>query len=162
MTRATRTSMQRISVAGQCVLIVLGLSWAIFERPAPFVNVRWRDGLSPDARREAEIALYLENGEPAGEAWRYELASPRTADIAAVIGHPAVRDTHRLDRPHAAISADAGRGTLRVWWAGPFKGARGRAQFRTVFAVVGALTLLCAWFPGVARTRTRGGVEADL
>ena len=144
MTVATRASIHRISTAGQCALIVLGVTWALFERPAPYVNVRWRGGLSAEARRTAEIHLYLENGEPAGEAWRYELASPRPADIAAIIRHPDVQDTHRIDRGDATISADAGRGTLRVWWAGPFKGARGRLAFRVVFAVIGVVTLVCA------------------
>ena len=145
MTPSTLGSIQRISVAGQCVLIVLGIAWAIFERPAPFVNVRWRDGLSAEARRRAESQLYLENREPSGPAWRYELTSPRAAEIAAIIGHPDVQDTHRIERHNATISADAGRGTLRVWWAGPFKGSRSRFEFRAVFGVVGIVTLLCAW-----------------
>jgi hypothetical protein len=144
MMLVTRQSMHRISAAGQCALILLSLSWAVFERPAPFVNVRWRDGLSAEARREAEIQLYLENGEPAGEAWRYELASPRKADIAAILAHPDVEDTHRIERQNATISADAGRGELRVWWGGPFKGAQGRLEFRAVFGVIGIITLLSA------------------
>jgi hypothetical protein len=153
MTPGTRRSMHRISAAGQCLLILLSISWAVFERRAPFVNVRWRDGLSTEARRQAEIQLYLENGEPAGEAWRYELASPRTADIAAIIVHPDVQDTHRIERHNATISADAGRGELRVWWAGPFKGAHSRLEFRAVFGVIGIITLFCASF---SRRRSAG------
>jgi hypothetical protein len=146
MTPATRELIHRIAVAGQCVLIVLCMAWAILERPAPYVNVRWREGLSANTRQMAESELYLENGELAGEAWRYELASPRTADIRAIIAHPDVQDTHRIERSTATLSADAGRGTLRVWWAGPFKGADGRLEFRAVFGVLGIVSLLCTAF----------------
>ena len=144
MTLSSLGSIHRISVAGQCVLIVLGVGWAVFERTAPFVSVRWRDGLSTAARRKAESQLYLENGEPSGPAWRYELTSPRAADIRAIIDHPDVQDTYRIERHNATISADAGRGTLRVWWAGPFKGTRSRLRFRVVFGAIGIVTLLCA------------------
>ena len=64
MTPATRELIRKTAVGGQCVLILLGVAWAIFERPAPLVNVRWRDGLSTEARRRTEIELYLQNGEP--------------------------------------------------------------------------------------------------
>jgi hypothetical protein len=146
MTLVTQDSIKRTSVAGQWVLIALCMGWAFFERPAPFVNVRWRDSLSVEARQQAETQLFLENREPAGEAWRYELVSPRAADIAAIVEHPDVEDTHRIDRDSATIDADAGHGTLRVWWAGPFRGARSRLEFRAVFALIGIITLLCAWF----------------
>ena len=144
MTLSNLGSIHRVSVAGQCVLIVLGVAWAVFERTAPFVSVRWREGLSAEARRKADSQLYLENGEPSGPAWRYELTSPRAADIRALIGHPDVQDTYRIERDTATIRADAGRGTLRVWWAGPFKGARSRLEFRVVFGAIGVVTLLCA------------------
>lgn len=145
MTPATRDTIHRISMGGQCVLIVLCLAWAVFERPAPYVNVRWRDDLSVEARRKAETELYLENGERSEEAWRYELASPRTADIAAIIGHSAVQDTHRIERGNATISADAGHGALRVWWAGPFKGARSALEFRVLFGLIGIVTMSSKW-----------------
>jgi len=150
MMPATLELARRISVAGQCALIVLGIAWAVFERPAPFVNIAWRDGLPEPARREVESQLYLENGEPSDGTWRYELASPRTADIRAIVAHPDVRDTHRIERQSAAISADAGRGELRVWWAGPFKGAAGRLEFRLLFGVIACMTVLCAFLPALS------------
>jgi hypothetical protein len=144
MNLATRRSLRGISVAGQWALLVLCVAWVLCERPAPFVNVRWRDGLSVEARRQAEERLYLEAGELIDGAWRYELASPRSADIAAIVGHPDVQDTHRIDRSLAAIAPDAGRGRLRVWWTGPFKGARSRLQSRALFLVLGIVTVVSA------------------
>jgi hypothetical protein len=137
--------MARIAIAGECLLVLLCVTWSLFERPAPFVNIRWREGLSVEARRTAESQLYLENGQLSEGAWRYELTSPRSSEIAAIIAHPDVVDTHRIDRGNATLTADAGRGMLRVWWAGPFKGARSGAQFRVLLGAIALVTLLCAW-----------------
>lgn len=145
---------RRLAVAGQCAIIVLGLAWAVLERQAPLVNIRWRDGLSAEARRQAETQLLLARGEPADGAWRYELTSPRSADIAAIIAHPNVQDTHRIDRDHATLSPEAGRGTLRVWWAGPFRGGGSRGESRVVFAAIGLITLIGA-VASDAHRRTR-------
>jgi hypothetical protein len=144
VTRARQRRLSRIAVAGQGLLIALCTAWALFERPAPIVNIDWREGLSAAARRQAERDLSLEFVED-GDEGHYELGSPRQADIAAIVAHPDVEDTHRIDREHATLTADADRGILRVWWAGPFKGVRGRAQFRVVLVVIGVITLLCAW-----------------
>ena len=144
MTPATLGVLRWTAVAGQCLLVALCVAWAYFERPAPVVNVRWKEGLSEEARRKAERDLYLQFREDDTEG-NYELGSPRPSDIAAVVAHAAVRDTSRIDREHATLTADSYSGTLRVWWAGPFKGAQGRVQFRILLAVIGLITLLCAW-----------------
>ena len=144
MTRATGIVTHRITMGGRCLIIALCLVWALFERRAPFVNVRWRDGLSVETRRQHEIDLHLVNGEPSGDAWRYELASPRPTDIRAIVRHPDVRDTHRIDRDSGTLSADGGYGTVRVWWRGPFVGVHGPLQFRALLAGVTAITLVCA------------------
>jgi len=144
MTRATGLVNHRIAIGGRYLIIALCLMWALFERPAPFVNVRWRDGLPAETRRQDEIALHLVNGEPAGIAWRYELASPRPANSRAIVGHPDVRDTHRIDRSSGTLSADESYGTVRIWWRGPFVGVRGPLQFRALLAGITAVTLVCA------------------
>lgn len=144
MTLATRHSLRKIAVAGQCLLIALCTAWALLESPAWVVSITWREGLSAEARRLAERELYVSEYLENGDAGQYELGSPRQADIAAIVAHPDVEDTHRIDRGRAAVNADAYRGTTRVWGAGPFKGLRSRVQFRGVLAVIGVITLLCA------------------
>ena len=144
MLPADRSVFRWIAVAGQCLLVALCTAWALFERPAPVVNVRWKEGLSEEARRQAERDLYLEFRDD-DNGGHYELGSPRQRDIAAVVAHAGVQDTGRIDREHATLTADSYRGTLRVWWAGPFKGAQGRIQFRVLLAAIGLITLLCAW-----------------
>jgi hypothetical protein len=149
----TRHSLSRVTVAGQCALVVLCAAWAILERPAPVVSVQWREGLSEESRRQAERDLYLER--TIDHEGDYELGSPRRADNAAIVAHPDVDDTHRIDRAHATLTADSYRGTLRVWWAGPFKGFEGRVQFRVVLVLIGFITVLSARLSDPARPRGR-------
>jgi hypothetical protein len=131
-------------VAGHAVLLVLGVAWAVFERPAPVFNVTWREGLTDAARGSAERQLGLENRQPSNDSFQYELWSPRTREITAIVEHPAVADTGHIDRVAARIAPDAGRGR-RVWWRGPFRGAGSPRQFRVTFAAIAAATLLAAW-----------------
>ena len=151
--RLSTLHLRRIVVGGQCLLIVLCTGWALFERPAPIVNIRWREGLSEEARQQAErdlyVAEYLENGNEG----HYEVQSPRRRDIAAIVAHPDVADTFRIDRKRATITADSYPSSRRVWWAGPFKGLHSPVQFRVVAGLIGLVTIVCAWISG-PRPRT--------
>lgn len=144
MTRATGLVTHRVALGGRCLIIALCLMWAAWERRAPFVNVRWREDLSAETRRQHEIGFHLVNGEPSGSAWRYELAWPSPANIRAIVRHPDVRDTHRIDRDSGTLSADQDYGTVRVWWRGPFVGVDGPLQFRVLLVGVAAITFICA------------------
>jgi hypothetical protein len=144
MTLVTRHQLRRIAAAGHGLLIVLCLMWALFERPAPIVNIRWREGLSEEARRQTErdlhVAEYVENGNEG----HYEVLSPRRRHIAAVVAHPDVADTFRIDRERATITEDSYPSSRRLWWAGPFMGANSRVQFRVVATLLGIVAWLCA------------------
>ena len=158
MIRASGILTHRMTMAGRCLIIGLCLAWAIFERPAPFVNVRWRDGLPAETRRRHEIDLHLVAGEPSGSAWRYELVSPRPADIRAIVRHPDVRDTHRIDRDSGTLSPDVAYGDVRVWWRGPFVGVHGPLQFRALLAGLTAITLV---FAVLSSRKAQGGVRRN-
>jgi hypothetical protein len=151
MAAVRRRSWRGAAVAGHLALLVLGVAWAMFERPAPVFNVTWRDGISDAARQSAERQLGLENRQPSNDSFQYELWSPRTREITAIIEHPDVADTGHIDRAAARIAPDAGRGR-RVWWRGPFAGASSPRQFRATFALVAAATFLFAW---LARSSAR-------
>lgn len=144
--------LRRIALGARLLLIVLCIAWAFLEQPAPIVNINWREGLSPEERRRIERDLHLEFVEDDDEG-HYELGSPRQADIAAIVAHPDIDDTHRIDREHATLSADSEPGVVRVWWAGPFKGSRGHRQFRVVVALLGAIAVGCAWFSDPRRKK---------
>jgi hypothetical protein len=150
---------RRIGVAAQLLLIGLCTAWAFLEKPAPIVNINWREGLSAEERRRIERDLYLEFVEDDDEG-HYELGSPRPADIAAIVAHPDIDDTHRIDREHGTLSADSEPGVVRVWWAGPFKGSRGPLQFRVVVAVIAAIAIGCVWSSD-QRRRARGNLQGS-
>ena len=144
MTVATRRVLRALAVAGQCLLVSLCTAWAFFERPAPVVNVRWREG--------------LQTRPAAGPSATSTSSSARTTLKATTSSDRRVRRTSQPSwrtpmcgiplvsiGQHATLTGDSYRGTLRVWWVGPFKGARGRVQFRVLLGVIGLITLLCAW-----------------
>jgi hypothetical protein len=151
--------------ANVCRWTLLGAcaAWAVYEGPAPIINVRWRPGLSPDARRFTERRLSLEpSGESNDRTWTYVLTTPTKANIAAIVAHPDVEDTHRIDRQRASISSDAGRSSTRVWWGGPFRGRSGLRVFRVIILGLGLATLagVALANPGRARRRGADGVRA--
>lgn len=151
----TSNTYRRLSAAGQYVLIALGIGWALFERGAPVINVSWREGLGAEERHRAEQQLVLESGEPTGESWRYDLGWPVASNIAAIVRHPDVRDTHHLNRSTNQLDTDVSFSRSRVWWGGPFRGSRGRMQFRYMVGVIAALTLVCAWLSRRSSMRPR-------
>jgi hypothetical protein len=132
-------------VAGQCLLIALCTAWALFESPAPVVNIQWRQGLSEEARQQAERDLYVNEYLDDGNEGHYEVLSPRRRHIAAIVAHPDVADTFRIDRERATITVDSYPSSRRLWWAGPFMGANSSVKFRVVATLIALITLLCAW-----------------
>ena len=149
--RLTTLHLRRIVVGGQCLLIVLCTGWGRFERPAPIVNIRWREGMSEEARRQAERDLYVAEYLEGGNEGHYEVQSPRRRHIAAIVAHPDVDDTFRIDRERATITADSYPSSRRVWWAGPFRGPNSPVQFRVVAGLIGLVTFVCAWISGPRR-----------
>jgi hypothetical protein len=139
-------------LTGHVALLVLGVEWAMFERPAPVFNVTWREGLSNAARTQAERQLRLENRQASNDSFQYELWSPRRREIAAIVDHPDVADTGHIDRGAARIGPDAGRGR-RVWWRGPFRGGGSSREFRQTFAAIALVTLLIGWRSSPAQRR---------
>jgi len=149
-------SSRRVAGVGRWLLIGASAAWAVYEAPAPLINVRWREGLSPEARRFVERRLALEpSGEPSDRTWTYVLTTPTRQNIAAIVAHPDVEDTHRIDRQRASISPDAGRSSTRVWWGGPFRGSTGPRTFRFVMLGLGLATLAGAWLSAPGRVRRR-------
>ena len=136
--------LQRVGMVGQWGLLALCAAWAVYERPAPVINVRWREGLSREAQRLDEQQFYLASGEAASaddRTWTYVLTAPTRTNIAALIAHADVEDTYRIDRRRATISDEAGRSPVHVWWAGPLRGVNGRRTFRVAMLVLSLVTV---------------------
>ncbi len=150
--------LQRVGMVGQCGLLALCAAWAVYERPAPVINVRWREGLSREAQRLDEQQFYLASGDLAsgsanGTTWTYVLTAPTRTNIAALIAHADVEDTFRIDRRRATISDEAGRSPVRVWWAGPLRGVNGRRMFRVALLVLSLVTVTSAMLSRPRRRR---------
>jgi hypothetical protein len=103
-------------VAGM-VMLTLGVI-ARASAPSPFaprVHVRWSAGVDDDQRAALERRFSLLNGERRqGETWEYDLVDLAAASVTALVAHPAVADTHYIERSAGQIASDAPAGTVRL------------------------------------------------
>ena len=73
--------------------------------PRAYINVRWAPDVAADRRHSVEQGRSLEDGVALDEhTWRYSLEDPSTANVLALLGDPAVEDTHGVDRVTGAIT----------------------------------------------------------
>jgi hypothetical protein len=64
-----------------------------------YIHVRWAPSVDDAARQRLEQTLGLIEGEPReGRTWGYTLTAPSRANIQTLVQHPAVEDTHNLNR----------------------------------------------------------------
>jgi len=102
-----------VSVVMLFATILLRLS-----TPSPFaprVHVRWAPEVSPSARAELERRFALATGEQRdATTWEYDLLDLEPASVRSLIAHPAVADTHYLDRDAATVTSDAPAGSIRL------------------------------------------------
>ncbi len=76
--------------------------------PAHHVHVRWKPGLTAYERHGYERALRLrERGGDNQRSFGYDLVDPSAGNIQAILEHPAVEDTHDLDRRTLSVSPSA-------------------------------------------------------
>jgi hypothetical protein len=98
--------------------LILAAAIAVRATPsphAPRVNVRWADAVEEQDRERFERQLQLRQSvHQGGTTWSYDLADPSAPRVRALLSHPAVADTHHIDRKTGAISLDAPRGTTLV------------------------------------------------
>lgn len=105
-----------LAVVSALMIAVVAVVWA-FAPPviAPRVNVRWAPDVSDTARISLEQRFSLVAGEQSGPAtWAYDLPDLSRANIEALVAHPAVDDTHDIDRIAGSVSRDASPGTTRI------------------------------------------------
>ena len=116
---ASMNDVRRIRVLAAASLIVLagcGLV-RIFALPsvAPRVNIRWADRVGDEERALLEQQFRLRAGERReGSTWAYDLRDPSWSAVRALVAHPAVADTHHINRRFGFVAADAPHGTTRL------------------------------------------------
>lgn len=78
------------------------------------VNVRWAPSVTDDARLNLERRFGLIEGEPREvPTWSYRLVNRSRTNIAALVNHPLVKDTHYIDR--SAFRVELDRPDLPEW-----------------------------------------------
>ena len=144
------TRLRTVLTVAELLWLLLFTSRLLTTVTFPRVNVRWTPGLHERAREYAERALHLRNGRRLdADAWSYEIEGS-TANVRALIAHPAVADTHHVDRGADRIAADAPPGETASWWADRISGRRGSGIVYRLEqgALVVALCCLAVWHGG--------------
>jgi hypothetical protein len=101
------------------------------------VHAEWRPFVSDAVRQQLEAQFRLEHPVKLADtySWRYTLTDPSVANIQALVTHPAVADTHHIDRSRYTLEPTAPRMSHTVVGA-----ADSLAALLLALAVVGAVT----------------------
>jgi hypothetical protein len=84
--------------------MILGLAaaavlWLTIPPDSVPINLRWRAGITAEARASLERRFALVDGELVGEdTWRYRLREYSPEQVRALVTDEAVADTHYIDR----------------------------------------------------------------
>ncbi|MBA2449315.1 MAG: hypothetical protein H0V51_14945 [Chloroflexi bacterium] len=82
----------------------------------PRVNVRWKEGLSADARARLEERHKLTAARSlGGRTWEYELGDSSPTNLRAVVNDPGVEDTHNINRATSRTDGSSLQGILDSW-----------------------------------------------
>lgn len=74
------------------------------------VHVRWQPATETSARQNLETTFRLtERQQLDDHTWRYNLIDPSSNNIRAIVSHPAVEDTHHIDRRSDSLASSAAR-----------------------------------------------------
>jgi len=115
---------RRLLVAGVVLLVLAGavrltLRMTYGERAA-YVHVRWAPSVGPATQEQVERAHGLQRVEFREQrTWSYYLNDVSTENIRRLVQHPAVEDTHYIDRSDFDVASTAPRGeyvTSRPAW----------------------------------------------
>jgi hypothetical protein len=107
-------------------LVIVGtsvmLSTGVLEgRPARYIHVRWQSDVSPGMRTGLEERFSLaQPHQVEGQTFGYDLLNESRWNIRSLVRHPAVADTHSIDRRRFAVASTAeeghsGRRTGLAW-----------------------------------------------
>jgi hypothetical protein len=151
-TLTDRRQVMAVAVASLIVLAIALCLWRFVPSPtAPRINVRWTVSVPDEARLAIERHFSLLRGEAKeGRTWAYDLGDISRANVRALVAHPAIEDTHYLDRSAGTIAPTAPRGTLRI--GGPLSTVRESAVLTWTLTAAATTTAVCAlWLASTGR-----------
>ena len=145
------------------VLLLLATAMVDIRITGPRVSVRWADDIDAAARTALERRFDLRNGEPdrqSSSTWQYELSDRSRPNIEAIVGHPAARDTHYIDRDALTVARPAVDIGLRApALPFPFRTTAGFPDARQLFQLQSAVLILAGgvllWAAGLASVQRR-------
>lgn len=109
------------AASGVGLVIVIALR-AFTSAGAPsIVHVRWAGAVDTPLRLTLERQFGLRDAEQRdATTWTYELTNPAPSNVAALVAHPGVADTHYIDRARGVVAPDAPRrvrsGSMASTW----------------------------------------------
>ena len=116
--------------AAALALLVLGVlmtaSPSVLDgHRAKYVHVRWRPEVGANTRAGLESRFSLREQRHEGQSFGYDLLDDSTSNIRALLQHPAVEDTHDLDRQRMTVAATAedGDSNTGIVWRWGVEGA---------------------------------------
>jgi hypothetical protein len=149
----------------RCVALILVLALcaaclplaarAVVGDPGARIHVRWQRAIDDGTRHELERQFRLDSLEQLDDlTWRYDLIDTSTENVRALVRHPAVADTHEIDRPNYTIASSALRTARRERFAYGSGVVRAVDWLATAFAWCAALLALVALTDTVPVLRT--------
>ena len=82
----------------------------LYGPPGALVNIRWEPSVDAAERQRLETEWQLVDGqEVSPSTWSYELTAPSQGRLRAIVEHPAIADTHHIDRQRYTLAPDAPR-----------------------------------------------------
>ena len=105
----------RTAVGVLAVGLLVGVASRVLDGdPARVINVRWHADVTDTERLQLEAQFLLRGERREDRTFGYDLLDDSHANIQALVEHPAVEDTHHIDRGTFALAASAEFGESRT------------------------------------------------
>ena len=100
--------LSRALTLGLLAIILPLAARGLYGAPGASVNIRWQSSVDAAERQRLETEWQLVDGqEVSPSTWSYELTAPSQGRIRAIVEHPAIADTHHIDRQRYTLLPDA-------------------------------------------------------
>ena len=98
--------LSRALTLGLLAIILPLAARGLYGAPGAAVNIRWQSSVDAAERQRLETEWQLVDGqEVSPSTWRYDLTAPSEGRLRAIVEHPAVADTHDIDRQRYTVEA---------------------------------------------------------